>query len=145
MPDPTLSALQVAELAPQLTAILALPAIMDGKITALTPKGRYALARWGIACDAPSAAYGKKMGALIESVALPESIKALPTGGLTFDFKDAECRALYAVESEKINSETVTVSGVRPITHAELGNCPLTGAQEKLLMVAGVLEMVEPE
>ena len=88
MPDTTLAALQVAELAPALTKILALE-------PPPTPKGRYALARWGIACDGPAATYGKKMGALIESVALPGSIKSIATGGVSVPYTTAGIRPVW--------------------------------------------------
>lgn len=134
---PELTAKQTAELAQTLTAVLALT-------PPPSPKGRYALARWGIATEAPAASYSKKMGALIDAVAAPESIKQ-HVGGLTFDFKDADTRALYTTECAVIDAEIVTLSGVRVVTHAELGACPITGAQEKMLMQCGVLEQIEPD
>lgn len=41
-------------------------------------------------------------------------------------------------------SEMVTLAGVRQITNAELGACPITAAQCGVLVACGLLEDVEP-
>lgn len=61
-------------------------------------------------------------------------------GIVQFDFVDP-ADADHFVE---IQAETVTIEGVRQMTRAELGECPITVAQEFFLVQCGFLEDNEP-
>lgn len=117
-----------------------------------TPKGRYALSK---ACDAalPAAQrYTKERTALLEKHAKKEANGAavkqpVGNGGFQYDLGQGfgATTPEYDAELATINDEDITLSGCRMITHAELGSCPITAFQERILVKAGLLEDKEPE
>lgn len=50
----------------------------------------------------------------------------------------------YQRESKAILDEPVTLTGVRAITRAELGDCPITVQHERVLIACGLLPDEEP-
>lgn len=135
MPDHTISTEQLTMLAPALTAI-----------QTLAPKNakcRYAIAKLTDATDVAFARFGKIVQQLATECAVPDSMRDTGNGRVTFQIADQH-RERYLRESAALLTEEVVLSGVRPITHAELGECPLTIEQEKVLIQCKLLDDVEP-
>ena len=141
MPDMTMSTDQLIALAPVLA-----------EIETLTPpptaKGRYALAKASAKVGPAFKLYAEQEQKLVARVAVKDDkgnpkMRDLGNGRAQFDvapeFKDE-----YAQEMAELKSEPVVLEGVRAVTHAELGVCPLTVAQEKVLIASGLLEDKEP-
>lgn len=114
-----------------------------------TPKGRYALAKAGKAVAAQAATFAEQHQALLVKHAKQE--KGEPVMQATGDGKVAYDLGLgfnvptpaFLAEYKDLCDEDIVLAGVRAITHAELGTCPITGAQEAVLL--GVfLEDEEP-
>lgn len=59
---------------------------------------------------------------------------------MAFEFPDESGRAQF----NEIQDEQVTLEGVRQITRAELGDCPITVEQELVLVTSGFLDGSEP-
>lgn len=117
-----------------------------------TTKGRYALAK---ALDAALPArdrYRKeKFGLLTRHAKRDERGQPITqtVGGMTIQFDFGQGFNVVTPEVAEalaeLNDEDVILPGVRMITHAELGACPITAGQERVLIRAGLLEDKEPE
>lgn len=140
MPDLTLSTKTLIEVHPVLAAVEQLTPPM-------TAKGRYALAKATAKTGPAYELYSKQAIDLMKKVATRDE-KDMPIlkqtdAGITFNVRP-ECQEEYAKESAALLEEEVVLSGCRAITHAELGNCPITGQQERVLIAAGLLVDEEP-
>lgn len=112
-----------------------------------TPKGRYALAKAAQAIKpAVATLQAEQMRHINEHATKNEKgepdIKPTPNGhGILFKLADAPA---YEKAIKDLFDEDIELAGIRQITHAELGDCPITAAQEAELL--GVLiEDKEPE
>lgn len=103
-----------------------------------SPKGRYVLAKATDAVLSALKPYEKTRLALVEQHA--DKTKTSAPG--TVQLKDV---AAFNKELEPILDEPLTLAGVRQITRAELGACPITAFQERVLVKCGLLEDREPE
>lgn len=144
MPDLTIKAGKLEALANALMAVLPLtpPA---------TPKGRYALARAHNAVAPCAALFADQKRHLLEKHAKRDEqgqpvIEDLGNGAYAYDLGLGIGRTTPAFDADfaALKDEDVTVSGVRAITHAELGACPITAAQESVLLGLFIVDE-EPE
>lgn len=141
MPDLTISTHQLIELAPVLSAVEQLS-------PPPTAKGRYALAKASAKVGPAFQLYAEQEQKLVQRCAVKDKdgkVAFRPAGnGLQgFDLLP-ELRDEYNAEVKALKDEDVVLQGVRMITHAELGQCPITAAQERVLMECGLLDDVEP-
>lgn len=143
MPDLVLKAGLVSSTADTLSRVTELPG--------MTIKGRYAMAKALDAIGPAATRYQKEKLALLKAHAKKDEhdIPITQTVGnvMSFDFGEGFSIVPPDVQAEldEMNDEDVTLSGVRQITHAELNACPITAAQESVLIKAGLLEDKEPE
>ena len=112
------------------------------------PKGRYVLQKALDQCETPFTAFQKWEQAFIKRVAVCDAESGEPIlkplgNGFHFDYNPDVKAEAEAERAEKF-ATPVVLAGLRMITHAELGNCPITGAQERLLIKVGLLEDSEP-
>lgn len=116
-----------------------------------TPKGRYALSKALDAAVPAGQRYQKEKLALLTKHAKKDGNNLPVTqqygNVIAFDFGEGfgVTPSQAQTEIDQMNDEDVTLSGVRMITHAELGALPITAAQESVLIKAGLLEDREPE
>lgn len=111
-----------------------------------TPKGRYALAKAGEQVAGAAATYQKQALKLLNDHAKKDGA-GKPQVTMTEAGVSARPEDPVALQKalDDIGEEDTTLTGVRAITHAELGACPITGWQERMLIAAGLLEDKEPE
>lgn len=102
------------------------------------PKGRYVLAKATDAVLSALKPYEKARLGLVEQHA-DKTVKSAPG---TVQIKDV---AAFNADLEPMLDEPLTLAGVRQITRAELGPCPITTFQERVLVKCGLLEDKEPE
>src|ERR1043165_6698058 len=116
-----------------------------------TPKGRYVWARALPQIQHAAAIYYGEERKLIEEHGKRDDAGklvvrdiVLPNGekGQSYDLKDAPA---FNAAKQSLLDEPVTLTGVRPITRAELGACPITVQQEAWLVAGGLLEDTEPQ
>lgn len=118
------------------------------QIATLSPppsaKGRYALAKILAKAEPAYAVYQKEALALVERLAPKGGVRPgkLPDT-IEFDLVPDQ-QPTFRAESEALLDEEVVLEGIRAITHAELGSCPITIAQERVLIECGLLDDVEP-
>lgn len=141
MADITITTEQLADLAPVLTEVLDLT-------PPPTAKGRYALAKVGAKVDPAFKVFAEQDAALAKRVATTDEkgapvMTALPGGQVHFNVRP-EMQDEYTAERKAILAEPVVLTGVRQITHAELGACPITARHEMILIECGLLEDKEP-
>jgi hypothetical protein len=141
MPELSLTTDQLIALAPVLAEI-------ENLSPPPTAKGRYALAKASAKAGPAFKLYAEQEQKLVARVAVKDKdgnpvLKDLGNGQAHFEvlpeFKDE-----YAKEMADLKAEPVVLEGVRAVTHAELGVCPITVAQEKVLIASGLLEDKEP-
>lgn len=114
-----------------------------------TPKGRYALAKAAKALGPAVQTYNEQKLALLQEHAKQEDgkpVTRLDGQTITFDFGQGFGVVTPEVTAAlgELNDEDVSLPGVRMISHAELGECPITAEQEMVLL--GVLLIdAEPE
>lgn len=109
-------------------------------------KARYVLAKASKVIAAEMALFQEKNLELITRHAKKnadgESIKQeLENGNAIYQMVDPK---QYKKEYEEMFSEPVELIGIRQLTHAELGDCPLTAFHESILL-GNILEDKEPE
>lgn len=108
-----------------------------------TPKGRYALAKAAKALGPAVQTYNEQKLALLTEHAKRDDkgqpITQTVDQTVSFDFGLGFGAVTPDVTTalEELNDEDVSLPGVRMISHAELGECPITGEQEAVLL--GVL------
>jgi hypothetical protein len=139
--DITITTAQLKALAPALAGILQLS-------PPPTAKGRYALAKAGAKVDPAYKLFGEQDSALAARVAVKDKdgnpiIRDMGNGLAGFDVRP-DAKEEYQAEMKALLEEEVVLSGVRQITHAELGACPITAQQEMVLIDCGLLEDKEP-
>lgn len=134
MPDQILTTEQLARLAPVLAAL-----------GPLTPPpsavGRYAIIKATTKAEVAFAAFAKAESELTNRCAVPGSLKDVGNGQATFTVKP-ELTEEYATQRTALLAEPVTLTGVRAITRAELGECPITINQDRVLVECGLLEAI---
>lgn len=141
MPDLTLTTGQLAALHPVLIAL-------DTLTPPPTPKGRYVLSKAATQVAAEHTAYQKVVLEFLKTVVTRDEkdepiFTPTDAGGVSFTIAP-EKLADYQSGIAGLADEPVTLTGVRQITHAELGACPITVEQERVLIAAGLLEDAEP-
>ena len=108
-----------------------------------TPKGRYVLAKAIPLATKAAEAHGVALKAFLDGAVTQDEdgkpIYKVNGNQMTFDVK-AEHQAAYV----EIQNEDVTLAGVRQLTRAELGDCPITVQQEMVLIACGLLQDEEP-
>jgi hypothetical protein len=108
-----------------------------------TPKGRYALSKAAKVIGPAHVLYEEQKLALLTKHALKDADgKAVTnTVGNTVQFDMGRGFGIttpaFAAEFAEMNDEAIELTGCRMITHAELGDCPITVQQETALL--GVL------
>lgn len=117
-----------------------------------TPKGRYAIGKASDAAQPAAQRYTKERAALLEKHAKRDEKGAavrqrFGDNGFQYDLGRGfgATTPEFDAELDAMNDEDVVLSGCRMITHAELGACPITAAQERVLIKAGLLDDKEPE
>lgn len=108
------------------------------------PKGRYVLARALPAIQKAAEEHGKAFTEFLQGAATKKddgtpNITAHDNGTLSFVIASEHLEAY-----RDIQSLPTAIPGVRMITHAELGACPITIEQEAVLITAGLLADEEP-
>lgn len=141
MPDITLTTDQLIELAPVLSEI-------EHLSPPPTAKGRYALAKAAAKVGPAFKLYAEQEQKLVARVAVKDkdgnpALQDMGNGKAHFEIAP-EFRDEYVKEMAELKSEPVVLEGVRAVTHAELGACPLTVAHERILIAAGLLEDQAP-
>lgn len=109
------------------------------------PKGRYVLAKVTPKVIKAAQEHEVALTPLLDTFATCDAdgkpiYTELPAGGRAFSI-----RAEKQAEWSAIQNEVADLAGVRQITRAELGACPITIQQEILLVACGLLEDAEPE
>lgn len=121
-----------------------------GPVLSLTPppspKGRYALAKAANAVGPAVQTFREQHVALLQLHAKKDAegkpvMQQFADGRQQYDIADMEA---FSVDFAAIQDEPIVLAGVRMITHAELGSCPITAAQEAVLIATGLLEDMEP-
>lgn len=113
-----------------------------------TAKGRYALAKAAAKAGPAFDLYADQERKLLLRCAVKNEdgsvkVKDLGNGQAHFDWLP-ELAEEATKEMAALQAEEVVLSGVRMVTHAELGACPITGEQERILMAVGLLDDIEP-
>jgi hypothetical protein len=113
-----------------------------------SPKGRYALAKIASKFSQEHATYKNSFKKFLDEMVTKDD-KGMPI----YEVIDNE-QVKFSVLPEKtkeyfsgvadFDSETITLTNVRPITHAELGSCPITVGHERILLACGILTDEEP-
>lgn len=137
MSDLTITVAQLQPLATVLSAIATLSPPPK-------PKGRYVLTK---ALPTVVAAYQRhetSLAPMLDDFATQDAegkpiFHAKPDGSRTFAIRPEKVEEWTAIQAE-----TVTLEGVRMITRAEFGDCPVTVDQEMVLVSCGLLEDAEP-
>lgn len=141
MSDLTMTTATLTTLHPVLTAL-------DGLTPPPTPKGRYVLSKAAGKVAAEIEVYQKALSAFLKTVVTQDDkgepiFTPVESGGVSFQIA-ADKIEEYRTGMTGLAEEQVTLAGVRQITHAELGACPITVEQERVLIAAGLLEDAEP-
>ena len=141
MPDLTITTQQLSQLQPTLAAI-------SGLTPPPTPKGRYVLSKAQEKAAAEYTTYQKSLMDFIKTMVTQDEagepiLEDAGNGQVRFTIRPDK-QDEYAAGTKGLAEESVTLIGVRQITHAELGACPITIEMERALIVCGLLEDVEP-
>lgn len=108
----------------------------------MTPKGRYVVTKATIAVTTALKAYDGLQAKLIDQYCERDGEgRPVMLGPNSFKMRDI---AGYNAENNVLLDEDVTLAGVRQITRAEVGECPITAQHERILIAAGLLEDAEP-
>lgn len=136
----TLTGAQIVSLYPELQQIesLAPP----------TPKGRYVIGRWADKVAPLFEALHKEEQQIIQRCAVKDehgkiAFRVNGTRG-SYDIIEG-LREEHDRDKQALWEKEYTVEGVRMLLHAELGACPITAKQERILIACKVLDDVEPE
>jgi hypothetical protein len=113
------------------------------------PKGRYVLAKIGTRVTTEYEIFKTSFKKFLdEMVTTDEEGKPKYDAGLTPDLVTFTIKPDKIVEYTEglaaMLSESVVLTGTRAVTHAELGACPITIGQEKVLIACGILIDEEP-
>lgn len=135
MPDQTITTEQLVRVAPHVAAFsgLALP----------TATGRYVVIRQLEKVEAAVKPFSAAEMDLIDRIAVPGSKKQVGQS-ITFDIKP-DAREEYTTQRAALFAEPVTLTGVRALTRAELGETPITVAADRVLVECGLLEKMPDE
>ncbi len=133
MPDLTITTEQLTRLAPVAAAVqpMAFP----------TATARYVVIRFSEKVEAAIKPFAEAESGMMTKYAMPGSIKQNGAGRVTFDIA-AEAQAAYTAERATLLAEPVTLTGVRALTRTELGECPITVQQDRVLVECGLLEPI---
>jgi hypothetical protein len=106
------------------------------------PKGRYVLAKATDAVLSVLRTYEKARGQVVnEHTEKDEKGNAISPAPGQVKIRDV---AAFNAVIEPMLDEPVTLPGLRQITRAELGDCPITAFQERVLIKCGLLKDEEP-
>lgn len=137
MPDLIITTEQLTRLAPALAAL-----------APLTPPpsaaGRYVAIRATTKAEAAFTSYAKVANELTARCVVPGTLKDVGGGRASFTVKP-ELVETYTTEHAALMAEPITLTGVRAITRAELGECPITIQQDRVLVECGLLEAIPDE
>ena len=109
------------------------------------PKGRYVLAKASKAVAAAHTAHADALKAFLDGAVTQDAegkpiyTESAVAGQVSFTLQPEHQQAYVDIQTEP-----VVLDGVRMLTHAELGDCPISIQQELLLVAVGLLEDVEP-
>lgn len=112
----------------------------------MSPQGRYIVRKATEHTEKDYAAFQKEEQALIEKFGKRDEAGTLlapavnPRGGLSYQLADP---VAFTAARDALLDVQVTVTGLRPITRAELGECPVTIGIEAALIKAGLLQELE--
>lgn len=115
-------------------------------IESLTPtppsKTGYALAKWATKVEEASLVYRKRLKKLYEAAADKDDkgrAKYEDLGHNRVKYAIGDVHAV-ALEEEQMLTEEVTLAGLRPITLAELGTCPVGHGVIKVLLGTVIID-----
>jgi hypothetical protein len=134
MPDLSLTTEQLTRLAPVLAALAPLSPPPSAN-------GRYAIIRATEKAESAIKPFATAEAEMMNRYAVPGSIKQVGSGRVTFDIA-ADKQVEYVTERTAMLAEPITLTGVRAITRAELGECPITIQQDRVLVECGLLEAI---
>ncbi len=134
MPDLTLTTEQITRLSPVLSALAPLSPPPSAN-------GRYAFIRATEKAESAIKPFATAEAEMMNRYAVPGTIKQAVPGRVTFDIT-AEKQVEYAAQRAAMLAEPITLTGVRAITRAELGECPITIQQDRVLVECGLLEAI---
>lgn len=106
-----------------------------------SPKGRYVLAKATEAVLSALKPYEKARKGLLDEHAEKDAAGKKVGKPGTVQIKDVEA---FNKDLEPMLDEDVTLAGLRQITRDELGPCPITAFQERILIAVGLLPDTEP-
>jgi hypothetical protein len=114
-----------------------------------TPKGRYVLAKIATKVTTEYEIFKKSFKKFLD-----EMVTTDEEGKPKYDVGPTPNSVMFTTKPDKIAeytegldamlSEPAVLTGTRAITHAELGACPITIGQEKVLIACGILIDEEP-
>ncbi len=136
MPDLTITTEQLTRLAPVAAAVqpMAFP----------TATARYVVIRFSEKIEAAIKPFAEAESGMMTKYAVPGSIKQTAAGRVTYEIA-TERQADYNAERATLMAEPITLTGVRALTRAELGECPITVQQDRVLVECGLLEAIPDE
>ncbi len=134
MPDLTITTEQLTRLAPVLAALAPLSPPPSAN-------GRYAIIRATEKAESAIKPFATAEAEMMTRLAVPGTIKDAGNGRVTFSIA-AEHQEEYATQRAAMFAEPITLTGVRAITRAELGECPITVQQDRVLVECGLLEKI---
>ena len=137
MADLTITAAQLTPLATVLSA-------MTGLTPPPNPKGRYVLGKLTPLVIGEQQKHELAIAPMLDDFATVDEdgvpiFHLNPNGSKSFTVRPEKME-----EWLEIQATIVTLPGIRQITRAELGACPITIDQEMVLVSCGVLEDAEP-
>ena len=113
------------------------------------PKGRYVLAKIGTKVTAEYEIFKTSFKKFLD-----EMVTTDEDGKPKYDDGPTPASVTFTIKPDKIAeyteglaamlNESVVLTGTRAVTHAELGACPITIGQEKILIACGILIDEEP-
>lgn len=136
MADLTITTEQLTRLYPVYQAM--------GALTLPTANGRYVVIRASEKVEAAIKPVAIAESELTQRCQVPGSARTLPNGQQAFTVKP-ELAEEHATQRAALLAEPVTLSGVRALTRAELGECPITVAMDRALVECHLLEPMPDE
>ena len=140
---------ELAIIAGQLEALSTTLSELESLTPPPAPKGRYVLAKIGTKVTAEYEIFKTSFKKFLD-----EMVTTDEEGKPKYDAGPTSASVTFAIKPDKIVeytegldamlSEPVVLTGTRAVTHAELGACPITIGQEKVLIACGILIDEEP-
>lgn len=108
-----------------------------------SPKGRYVVAKAVDSVMSALKTYDKARAGLVDQY-VEKDDKGVPVAAGPGQVKLRDAVG-FNRDIESVLDEPVTLAGLRQITRAELGACPITAFQERVLVKCGLLSDQEPD